>query len=157
MEIFSIKRNPKQDRFSEEMTELGTYRSRHSQVFLLIFRRKSDWKRTFLAWILVLQKLLNLESSWTKYISLKMKPYIQVLMCLLCKAIYIYSVSEQIYASLGEKPEGLGNLKHKQKSALILTQSFRGKTWAWSYFHGLVTSLNWLFLVHRHWCNCFIS
>lgn len=89
MEIFSIKRNPKQDRFSEEMTELGTYRSRHSQVFLLIFRRKSDWKRTFLAWILVLQKLLNLESSWTKYISLKMRPYIQVMMCLLCKAIYI--------------------------------------------------------------------
>ena len=89
MDIFSIKRNPKQDRFSEEMTELGTYRSRHSQVFLLIFRRKSDWKRTFLAWILVLQKLLNLESSWTKYISLKMKPYIQVMMCLLCKAIHI--------------------------------------------------------------------
>lgn len=89
MDIFSIKRNPKEDRFSEEMAELGTYRSRHSQVFLLIFRRKSDWKRTFLAWILVLQKLLNLESSWTKYISLKMKPYIQVMVCLLCKAIYI--------------------------------------------------------------------
>lgn len=89
MDIFSIKRNPKQDRFSEEMTELETYWSRHSQVFLSIFRRKSDWKRTFLAWILVLQKLLNLESSWTKYISLKMKPYIQVMVCLLCKAIYI--------------------------------------------------------------------
>ena len=89
MDIFSIKRNPKQDRFSEEMTELETYQSRHSQVFLSIFRRKSDWKRTFLAWILVLQKLLNLESSWTKYISLKMKPYIQVMMCLLCKAIHI--------------------------------------------------------------------
>lgn len=77
MEIFSIKRNPKQDRFSEEMTELETYQSRHSQVFLSIFRRKTDWKRTFLAWILVLQKLLNLESSWTEYISFKIQTYIQ--------------------------------------------------------------------------------
>ena len=86
MEIFNIKRNPKQDRFSEEMTELETYQSRHSQVF-----SEKNWLK---------ENFPCLNSSFAKtaqfrefvngiYFVQNKNLHPNVMMCLLCKAIYI--------------------------------------------------------------------